>query len=140
MGQGADGDAYELTYSTVERHNMPITVSQMASNEATLQFEYQGQSVSVTYFPGRITEKVLPGLNAIDAIQPADDEQTVLGKFQAYNTALCSIIKSWDAQEDDGNMFPLDPIRLSELDIAFRRRVLNEIMNDIRPNSQAAQR
>jgi hypothetical protein len=118
---------------------MPITVSQMASNEATLQFEYLNQSVTLTYYPGRITEKALPGLNAIDNIQPADSEEVVVGKFQQYNAALCNLLKSWDVQEDDGSMFPLDPVRLSELDIAFRRRVLSEIMGDIRPNTGAAQ-
>lgn len=118
---------------------MPITVSNMASNEASVTFTYQGESVTVVFYPGRINEKSFPGLFAVDYANAtgANGIENVTQAYQDWNTALASVIKSWDLLNDDGTMFPLDPARFVELPIAFRRRVLDEIMGAMRPNTEA---
>ena len=116
---------------------MPISLSSIASNQATVTFRYGEDSVSVVYFPGRVTEKTLADLQGFASLTT----DNVVGGFGSLNETLAHLIASWDVYEDDAQtvMFPLDAGRLSELPIPFRTQVLQAIMGDIRPEAMAPQ-
>lgn len=116
---------------------MPISIAKMANNKAVVTFQEGEDAIHVTYFPARVTEKVLAQLQALAA--PGDSN--VLEEFAHYNETLVHLIDSWDVFEDDAQtvMFPLDPARLAELPLTFRAQVMQAIIGDIRPNTPAPQ-
>lgn len=106
---------------------MPITRSKMAVNEATATFQYQGDSVSVTYVPGKINDAMIDKLD---------------GNSEALTQALAEIITSWDVMDDSVDppvMFPINLENLKELGYPFRLHVRQAIIQDMRPNSIATQ-
>lgn len=118
---------------------MPISLKNIASNTASVTFEYAEQPCTVTYYPGRITEKVFADLKAFESMNEASG---IVEGFAALNSMLVKLLKSWDVYEDDEEsvMFPLDAERFGELPIAFRLQVLSSVLGDIRPNEMAAQK
>ncbi len=116
---------------------MGITLAHIANNTAQITLPVGGETVTVVYYPGRVTEKTIQTLQSFSTMN-GDDAVT---QFVAFNVALAGLIKSWDVYEDDAQttMFPVDPVRLSELPIAFRIQVVGAIMQDIRPEALAPQ-
>jgi hypothetical protein len=115
---------------------MPITASKIANNSAQVTLRYGEDTVNITYYPGRFTERTYAQLQAFDA---ASSGQMVEG-LGSLNDVLAHLIKDWDVLEDDGvTMFPLSVDRLSELPIVFRVQVLGAVMRDIRPETLAPQ-
>jgi hypothetical protein len=116
---------------------MPVTLSKIASNTASVTLEVGEDTVTIVYFPARMTEKVFSQLQAMSGT----DEKNIHEHFDGFNQAIISMVKSWDVFEDDKEkvMFPLDKDRLGELPIFFRMQVIETIMNDIRPNELVPQ-
>ncbi len=117
---------------------MSISLPQMAANTATVTFpaDEQGNTVTVVYYPGRVTESAI---SSIEAIETAGGT-TALAAFSGFNEMLVSMIKSWDVYDDAAEtvMFPLDAKRFRELPIPFRMAVFQAIIGHIRPESAAA--
>jgi len=115
---------------------MPLTLAKITSNTATVTMTYGEDSVTMTYYPGRVTEKTIAQLQGYADVDPARFAETA----REVNVLLASLIKSWDVLEnDETTMFPLDPARLSELPFLFRAQVIVAIMQDIRPEASAPQ-
>lgn len=116
---------------------MPITLQKIASNTAQITMAWGDDTVNLTYYPARITEKVYAQLQSFGDME----DQTLDAAFTGFNETLAHLIKSWDVYEDDAQtqMFPLDPQRFGELPISFRVDVMNAVLGDIRPNSVAPQ-
>lgn len=98
---------------------MPITVSQMGANEASLSLTIAGDTLNLVYYPNKITTKSVTQLD-----QGPD----------GMNLTLSEIIKSWDLLNDDGTMYPLDPDSLAALGIGLLVQITRGIVSDIRPN------
>lgn len=109
----------------------------MASGTATVSLAVGEDTVTVVYYPGRITEKTIGQFQAMAAM----NESNIMEGYAGFNEALCHLIKSWDIYEDDEQtvMFPLEPKRLAELPIAFRLQVITAIVEEIRPEALAPQ-
>ena len=123
---------------------MGLTLSQIAQNTASVTFQYEivhedgsreSQPVTIVYFPGRVTEKTLATMSALGTL----DQASLVSGFEAFNSTLAGLIKSWDVLNDDGSMFPLEPVRLAELPVFFRIEVVNAILGDMRPEMIAPQ-
>lgn len=115
---------------------MPITFHQIASNTATVTLHVGEETVTVVYYPGRVTEKTIKTMMSFANLEQAQLEEG----FRSFNTVFTTLIKSWDVLEDDGEtMFPLLPERLEELPVFFRVQVVNAIMEDLRPEAIAPQ-
>src|SRR6266699_199883 len=116
---------------------MPLTLSQIAKNTASVTLHVDEETVTVVYFPGRVTEKAIAQMQSFATM----DESSIVAGFAGFNEILAHLIKSWDIFEDDEQtvMFPLDPKRLAELPVGFRLDVINAIMSDIRPETMAPQ-
>jgi hypothetical protein len=101
---------------------MPITVSQMAANEKPLTVTIDGETLSLVYFPNRLTMK---NINTFDS------------GMEGMNQALSEMIKSWDltVSLEDSSMYPLDPDSLAALGVGFLRKVMWAIIGDANPNS-----
>lgn len=121
---------------------MPITLAKIASNTADLTFKWGDDTVSLTYYPGRVTEKVLADMQAIGRLSAASDETAMLQSFTDFNTMLAGLLKQWDVYEDAEQtvMFPLQPERLAELPFFFRMATIQAIIGDIRPEMIAPQK
>lgn len=118
---------------------MPVTLSQISSNTATITFQAGAtpdETVTFVYYPGHVTEKsfsVMAGLNT-------QDQHAILAAVISFNEMLVDLIKSWDLLENDGSTpFPLDATRFAELPLGFRMQIFQLIMGDIRPNMAASQ-
>lgn len=116
---------------------MPITLSQIANNTAQVSFPFSGDTVTVTYYPSRVTERFL-------AVSQMANNTDVMDGFKELNVLLASVMKDWDvyASPEDiesGQTFPLDPARFPELPIDLRMQSYGAIVADIRPESVASQ-
>jgi hypothetical protein len=118
---------------------MGITLSQIASNTAQVTLTggtlSAGQSATIVYYPGRITENAVIAPTELGSMTT----QTAPDKFKAFNEMLAHLIQSWDVLQDDGSMFPIDPALFVELPFAFRMQVYTTIMRDIRPEALVPQ-
>lgn len=116
---------------------MPVSLSHMATNTATVTFSFMGESITITYYPGRVTERAIAQLQGFASL----DESTLVAGFGAFNETLANLIKSWDVYEDEAQtvMFPIEAGRLAELPIGFRMEVIGAIMGDLRPEAIAPQ-
>lgn len=115
---------------------MPITLAKIANNTAQVTLSVGEDSVTITYFPARITEKTVASLQMfMDA-----NESNLADSFAGLNSILTTLIKDWDVYENEAQtiMFPIDASRLEELPIMFRLQVVSAIMRDVRPESVAA--
>ena len=112
---------------------MPVTLAQLATNSATVTLSVGEDTVTIEYYPGRVTEKTLAAMNAFAAM----DGTGIDAGFSRFNEELAKLLKSWDVLEEDGSMFPIDAHRLADLPISFRLEVLAAIMGDLRPEAMA---
>lgn len=110
------------------------TLRELTSGTATVSFSFGSIPIRVTYYPGKITEEFMGQVLALNSM----DENTFSSTFKTFNVTFCSIIESWDITEDDGKtMFPVVPDRVVKLPLQLRMRIAGEVMNDMRPNSDA---
>ena len=117
---------------------MPVSASQLAANTAHIKFSIGEDTVTVFYYPGRITEKAIAQMQSFAGMS----EATLLSGFADFNKMLVHLIQSWDVIDDNVDppeVFPLEAKRLAELPIGFRLQVIMAIMNDIRPEAIAPQ-
>ena len=116
---------------------MPLTLSQIASNTGSVTIHVGEETVTVVYYPGRVTEKAMAQMQAFSNM----NESTLQASFAGFNEMLARLIKSWDVYEDDEKtvMFPPEPDRLAELPVMFRVQIINAIVEDIRPEAIASQ-
>lgn len=123
---------------------MPVSLAQIADNEATASFAWGGDTVHLVYYPGHVTEQIIAQFNSIKM----DTLGNIVEGFETLNEILCGVpasesapaqpglLKSWDAYEDAAQtiMIPIDAARFARLPIPFRMQVFYAIMGDIRPN------
>jgi len=117
---------------------MPVSLSQLAANTAHVKLSIGEDTVTIFYYPGRITEKSIAQMQGFATM----DESTLLSGFASFNETLAHLIQSWDVLDDSVDppvMFPLEAKRLAELPIGFRLEVITAIMGDIRPEAIAPQ-
>jgi len=104
---------------------MPMTFQQIATNTASVTISFGEGTITVVYYPNKVTDKMIAEIQA----GLTNDNQLLEG-----------LIKSWDIIDDTVDppvMFPLD--RMSEFGIFFKEKVAQEIMRDMRPEAVAPQ-
>lgn len=110
------------------------TLHELTSGTATVNFSFGSIPVRVTYYPGKITEEFMGQVLALNNM----DEHTFTSTFKNFNATLCEVLESWDITEDDGKtMFPITPERVVKLPLQLRTWIAGEVMNDMRPNTEA---
>jgi hypothetical protein len=104
---------------------MPVTFRQIANNTASVTLQLGADTITIVYYPNRITDKMIAEIN--DGITKD-------------NEMLEQLIQSWDVYEDDEHtvMFPLN--RINEFGIPFKQQVGEAIGQAIRPNSVTPQK
>lgn len=121
---------------------MPISLAEMAADTRPVTFaaDSKGNTVTLIYYPGRVTEKAISTLSAFSSMQEGAAAADISASFGNFNSMLTNLIASWDVYEDEAQtvMFPLDAKRFAELPFSFRMAVLTAIMQDIRPEAAAA--
>jgi hypothetical protein len=120
---------------------MPITLAKIAANTADVTFAVGEDTVTVTYYPSKINDKVIASITLLEDKNQVDPTANA----HALNDTLQTLIKSWDVMdevEEDGEtklvMFPIE--RVGELPFVFRTQVVAAIFEDIRPNVVAPTR
>src|SRR5579884_2429379 len=113
---------------------MPVTLSQIAANTASVTFPVGDETVTIVYYPAKVTEKTFAQLQLFTNMK---DEDTILAGFEALNEVLIGLMKSWDVYEDTAmtQMYPLTQERLSELPIVVRLQVLGAITGSFSPEA-----
>lgn len=115
---------------------MPVTLAKIAANTASVTLAVGAESVTITYYPGRVTEKTI----ALTQAMASMTGETMAASYARFNEALAGLIQRWDVLEDDGaTMFPLLPERLADLPVGFRIQVMSAILGDLRPEAPAPQ-
>jgi hypothetical protein len=114
---------------------MPISLNQIANNEASLTFPYAGDTLTIVYYPSRLSDKMLRAISN----KSNNDLDSTLAALGSMNAMLATLIKSWDFFQDDAQtiMWPLDEESLSELPLTFKQEIFLKIAEDMNPNSKA---
>jgi hypothetical protein len=117
---------------------MALTLSKIANNTSTVTIAVDGEQLTITYYPSRVTEKTFAELQSFANMSETKD---VAAGFASLNDILARLIKSWDLYEDDEQtvMYPLTAERLAELPIILRTQIIWAVMGDIRPEAIAPQ-
>ena len=117
---------------------MALTLVDIANNIASVTLEVQGNSLTVEYYPTRVTEKSIAVLEMFGSLNGTN----VVAGFESFNETLANLIKSWDFYEDveKTKLVPIDPARFAGLPLFLRVQVLNAILGDIRPEDLAPQK
>jgi hypothetical protein len=116
---------------------MPVTLNQIAANTASITLSVGGETVTIEYFPGRVTEKVLTAGNFS---RRGDKPEDIAAGVEDFNGTLANLIKSWDVLENDGQtMFPIEAGRFPDLPLGFRLQVFSDILGAFRPEAIAPQ-
>jgi hypothetical protein len=113
---------------------MPLSLQNIASNTASVTFPYAGDTITVVYYPERITDKML---FSISGMSSGKDIENVLDKLGGFNETIATLIQSWDLYEDaeQSIMVPIDAERFKSLSISFKKDVFLAIVEDIKgPN------
>jgi len=137
----ASTNAYQLTYSIVEVF-MPVSYEQIIENTAQVKFqvgENPEDTLTVIYYPGRVTDKELISLMSFAGLQSHLDEAEK--RLVSLNETLVNLIKDWDFYEDAKFTVkvPIEAKRMSKLPGPLRTRILFAIAKDMNPEASALQ-
>ena len=105
---------------------MPVSLSQMMADTATVSLTTNIGTINVVYYPNRVSDTAMAQLD-----QGSDE----------FNDTLASLMQSWDIFEDDAQttMLPIDAAHLGALGLSFRIKLAWSIIRDIRPETAASQ-
>lgn len=101
--------------------------SALSKKTRTIEVEYEGERVRVTYYPARITPRWEQEFN-----EALKDEW----KSRAVVEGLASVLADWDLV-DNGEPFPPTEENLVQLPMDFLVAVFTRIMEDQRPNPKS---
>jgi hypothetical protein len=104
----------------------------MAANTADVSLAYAGETITVTYYPARISEEMLAQL---DSLETMSNLSSALQGFGSLNNVLANLIKEWDLYEDEKMtiMIPIEPERLKALGIELLVKIFYAIITNFRP-------
>jgi hypothetical protein len=115
---------------------MPVSLSKIASNLATVTLWFGEDSLTIEYYPLRITTEMMAQMQGFAVM----DEKTFVQKFQEIAQMLVSIIKSWDLLEDDESAtIPLTIERILAISPVISMQIIQAIAGDLRPETIAPQ-
>lgn len=119
---------------------MPISLTNIVTNSADVDFNWGEESVHITFYPGKITERTMAQLKQLS--QMTSDVDSVMAGYAALNHVLVQLIKSWDVYEDEAQsqMFPITEERLPDLPLFFRAQAAQAILGGIRPEAIAPEK
>src|SRR5260221_4581375 len=80
---------------------MSLTLAKIASNTATVEVQWGEDTVHVTYYPARVTEKTIQELQSMGAMKDTTNSETVVAGYTTLNRVLVQLIKSWDVLDED---------------------------------------
>lgn len=108
---------------------MPIVASKLNEGTRTITVAYRGDSLDVSYRPGKVNRKFTTWLS-----EHGNDEESVYEMLEI-------LVASWDLLDDEGNQIPATASVLSEYDfpIAFLAAVVEAILTDAIPNGTQKQ-
>lgn len=118
---------------------MPVSFNHIITNAAEVTFSWQEDTITIAYYPGKITEKTIAELKTLANMK--QDIESVVAGYTALNAVLVQLIKTWDVYEDEEQtvIFPITMERLPELPLLFRAAVAKAILGDLRPEALASQ-
>lgn len=108
---------------------MPVRVSNLARNQRALTVPIDGETLTISYLPGRLTPA------AEDELRAKIDDQR---GGPALASLLAEMVAGWDLTNDDGSAYPIDEPHLRELPTSFLAVVATAITEDMRPNGPSA--
>ncbi len=108
---------------------MTVTLEKLLSNTASVEVAYGEDTITLEYYPGKVTEETLATIGKLGKIK---DEDAMVEGFHSLNVVLCSLIKSWDILAGD-DMFPITVENMLQLPIALRAKMSQAILRDFRP-------
>jgi hypothetical protein len=104
-----------------------MKLSDLKYETRQLTVDIEGQPLRVEYFVNLYTPELEADILAAEN-QPAAGLAHVLG----------ILIKTWDLEDEDGQIYPLTGPRTSKLPLSFMLKVLAAIGEDMRPNAKTA--
>lgn len=108
---------------------MPIRLADLTSKTRTVNVPYDGESIAVTYYPGRLTPATESRLNKAN-----EDNRPASG----VAAELALIMASWDVLDDKGKPEPVTAELLAQMPTRLLLAIVGAIGTDARPNALSA--
>lgn len=105
---------------------MPVTLSKLAAQTASVTIPIEGDTLTVSYYPNKVTDKLIRKLQA----------QSV-----SASQMMADLISQWDLYEDEQQtvMYPLTADRIEELGVPVLEKIIWAIVQDMRPEAKMPQ-
>lgn len=115
---------------------MPLTLQKIAARRARVVFTYEGEAVTLDYYPERVTANLQTRLTEIHEMAGRQDADADEAKHKV-DALLCDLVAAWDLlTTEDGPPVPLTPEALFPLSIDFEGRCIVACIQDARMGEQ----
>lgn len=108
---------------------MPISISALTANRRTLDIDFSGETLRVTYRPAAI--------NAAQEARELEDKADGKHVLSVIRTITETVV-SWDLMGDDGQPLPLTEDALMPLGIDILSTITTALVRDALPNRTTA--
>ena len=96
-----------------------MKLSDITAKTKTVSFDYSGETVNMDVRTQLITPKLIADLGELE------EQKLTPEALRAISEHIVRLVATWDVQEDDGSVFPLDVERLeAEIPVGFQMHVL----------------
>lgn len=109
---------------------MPIRLADLRNKTRTVNVAYDGETIAVTYYPGKLTPATESRLNKAN-----EDNRPVSG----VAAELALIMESWDVLDAKGKPEPVTAALLAEMPTRLLLAIVSAIGVDARPNAVSAE-
>lgn len=110
---------------------MPIRLSELAAKSRTIEVDFEGESIRVTYTPAKLTMATQARIQEAMKL-PADQSN---GELAAV---LTDAVTGWDVLGDDGAQLPVTGETVRALPLRFVGALALALFNDMGPNARPA--
>lgn len=110
---------------------MPVTLAELKANIRTVAVPYHEMTVIVKYRPSQLTPQ--NSSEIAERVERGEAKNLVI-------ETLCTALVSWDIVDDTGEMYPITPESLAQLDGALLLAISEAIGQDSLPKPKSAGR
>ena len=101
---------------------MPLTLSNATKRTKTIDIDYDGETVAVTFYPRAMTHSLIKSMQASDT-----------DNISGITDALTHLVASWDVLDDAGNQLPPTVEVMQGFPVDFMGAVFTGIVQAMQP-------
>lgn len=103
-------------------------LSNLARKSAKFKIEFEGEEpLNIEYYPGRASDELFLSVAGFEDFTGKTAKATLYG----FNSAIATLIKEWDLQNDDETIIDLTPEAVAKVYLPLKIKIFKEIKLDM---------